>query len=283
MAGALSGPAPPPGDLHVLAAWAPELAETFVELSCDIALVVDGRGAIVKLTQRGAHPIVPAQALGQPWPDTTAADSQAKAREMLAELAATGVARRREINHPAGAAPTVAVAYAGVRLGGYGPTLLVGHDLRPTQVLQQRFVSAQEALERSYWQAQGALRRSGAGSAPPRMTERERASLGLQAVPAPGPEPTAAASPRTRREADDAELLRALDRLYDRFDQEALPGLLRDARRAAERHFLQHALQRAGGLDALARTLGMSPRALARRSGAPARARGRRGGGAGSA
>jgi transcriptional regulator GlxA family with amidase domain len=44
---------------------------------------------------------------------------------------------------------------------------------------------------------------------------------------------------------------------------------MRCARRAAERHFLQQALTRAGSVEALARSLGVSPRVLARRSGAP--------------
>ncbi|MFO1328709.1 MAG: hypothetical protein U1F56_15225 [Rubrivivax sp.] len=251
---------PRPGDLQVLAAWAPELADTFVALSCDIALVLDGGGAIVKLAQHASRPIAPEQWLGHAWAETAALDSQGKAQEMLAEVAAEGVARRREINHPSGIGHTLVVAYSAVRLGeSGGPTLLVGHDLRGDSALQQRFVAAQEALERSYWHAHGRLLRGDdEAPPPPRMTERERASLGLRTR---GERPT-------RREADDAQLLLALDRLYDRLDQDALPGLLRDARRVAERHFLQQALSRAGGLEALARSLGMSPRALARRTGA---------------
>ena len=48
-----------PGDLEVLAAWAPELADPFVALACDIALVVDGDGRIATLAQHEAQPIAP--------------------------------------------------------------------------------------------------------------------------------------------------------------------------------------------------------------------------------
>lgn len=260
MARALSTAVPLPGDLQVLAAWAPELAETFVALSCDIALVLDTSGAIVKLAQHATRPIADERWLGHAWADTTAGDSQAKAQQMLAELAATGVARRREINHLADGQGQVRVlSYSAVRLGEQGPALLIGHDLREHSALQQRFVAAQETLERSYWHAVNRLQgATDDGPQPARMTDRERASLGLRSAPVAS----------DAGAADDAQLLLALDRLCERLDHAAaLPGLLRDARRAAERHFLQKALQRAGGPEALARSLGISPLALARRAG----------------
>ena len=49
--GALGGAPHHPADLQVLAAWAPELADTFVALACDIALVIDTDGRIAKLAQ----------------------------------------------------------------------------------------------------------------------------------------------------------------------------------------------------------------------------------------
>lgn len=241
-----------PADLEVLAAWAPELADTFVALSCDIALVIDADGRIVTLAQHDAQPIAPPAWIGTAWADTVSADSRAKVEQILADVVASGQARRREINHPdaiGGAAP---VAYSAARLGERGPTLAVGHDLRAQAALQQRFVAAQEALERSYWNAHRHLQ---AGAMPPAlMTDDERQALGLGGPDAP-----------STRDIDDSELVRALGRLVERIGHEELQGLLRDARRLAERHFLARAAQRAGGLDALARSLGVSRRALARR------------------
>lgn len=234
-----------PADLQVLAAWAPELADTFVALSCDIALVVDSAGRIIKLAQHDSHPIAPRSWVGSEWVATVGADSRAKVEQMLAEVAASGQARRREVNHPdaiGGAAP---VAYSAARLGDQGPTLAIGHDLRAQAALQQRFLAAQEALERSYWHAHQPARDASA-----RMTEGERQSLGLASGSAA---------------AGDAELLRALDRLYERIGHDELPGLLRDARRLTERHFLARALQRAGGDAAVAKSVAGARRGIARR------------------
>lgn len=259
----MSSNAAPPSDLEVLAAWAPELADTFVALSCDLALVLDAGGRIAKLAQHASHPIAPDAWVGMPWAATAADDSRPKIEQMLDEVAASGQARRREVNHPHALGGAVAVAYSAVRLGAQGPTLAIGHDLRSQMALQQRFVAAQEALERSYWHAQQRTRRGDdAGRRPPRMTDKERASLGLDAS--------------ADDDAEGAELLHALGRLYERIGHDALPHLLRDARRLAERHFLQRALARAGSIEALARTLGVSPRALARRSGAPVKPSSRR-------
>jgi hypothetical protein len=241
--GALSGGQP--ADLQVLAAWAPELADTFVALACDIALVTDSAGCIVNLAQHDAHPIAPGAWIGVAWVDTVSPDSRDKIDQMLAEVAASGQARRREINHPLAIGGPTPVAYSAARLGDRGPILAVGHDLRAQAALQQRFLAAQEALERSYWNAQ---RKSPGADAPAWMTLREKKSLGLAAS-----------------DLDDTELVRALGRLVERIDQGALPVLLRDARRLAERHFLARAVQRAGSEEALARSLGVSRRSLSRR------------------
>lgn len=241
-----------PADLEVLAAWAPELADTFVALSCDIALVIDADGRIVTLAQHDAQPIAPPAWIGSAWADTVSADSRAKVEQILADVVATGQARRREINHPEAIGGTAPVAYSAARLGERGPTLAVGHDLRAQAALQQRFVAAQEALERSYWNAHRHLQ---GGAAPPAlMTDDEKQALGLGVPDAPD-----------TRDIAGSELVRALGRLVERIGQDELQGLLRDARRLAERHFLARAAQRAGGLDALARSLGVSRRALARR------------------
>jgi hypothetical protein len=253
---------PGPGaDLQVLAAWAPELADTFVALSCDLALVIDAEDRIVRMAQHEAQPIAPPQWVGQAWRDTVAADSQDKVVALLAEARATGLARRREINHPQALGGAVAVAYSAAQLGPQGPTLAIGHDLRAASALQQRFVAAQEALERSYWQSQQRAPPA-AAARPALMTASERQSLGLE-VP-----------PLGLRDLDDTELVRALGRLVERIGHGTLPGLLRDARGLAERHFLQRALQRVGSAEALAQALGVSRRTLTRRGGAgPSRRR----------
>jgi Bacterial regulatory protein, Fis family len=248
-------PHPNPSDLEVLATWAPELADTFVALACDIALVVDAEGRIITLAQRDERPIAARSWVGRLWSQTVDADSRPKVEAMLADVAEHGVARRREINHRTSSRATGGgsqpVAYSAARLGAGGPTLAVGQDLRGQSALQQRFVAAQEALERSYWHAQRQLREPASTEG---MTEQEKEALGLEPIHEP-----------TTHDLDDSELVRALGRLVERIDHDTLPGLLRDARRLAEGHFIARALARAGSVDALARTLGVSRRSLVRR------------------
>jgi hypothetical protein len=244
---------PQPADLEVLAAWAPELADTFVALACDIALVIDADGRIAKLAQHESQAIAPASWVGSSWVQTVTADSKVKIEEMLASVAATGYARRREVNHPNALGGPAPVAYSAARLGDKGPMLAVGHDLRAQAALQQRFVAAQEALERSYWNAQ---RRAPLRNDPPAlMTKYEKESLGLGRHERKGQDGGLA----------DTELTQALGRLVERIGHDELPGLLRDARRLAERHFLALALQRAGGNEALKQSLRVKTRPSARK------------------
>lgn len=180
---------------------------------------------------------------------------------MLADVAATGIARRREINHPQAApAQGLALAYTAIRLGERGPILAVGHDLRAQAEMQQRFLAAQQALEQSYWPSrQHEPSHSGVAANVP-MSASDRASFGLA---------SAQASATGKGVGDVAlqSLLSALDGLRERIGQDALPGLLRDAKRLTEQHFLQRALERTGSDAALARSLGISRRALIQRRG----------------
>jgi len=251
--GALGGAPHHPADLQVLAAWAPELADTFVALACDIALVIDTDGRIARLAQHDTHPIAPASWIGCEWVQTVSPDSRSKIEQMLADVAATGHARRREINHPDALGGPAPVAYSAARLGETGPMLAVGHDLRAQAALQQRFVAAQEALERSYWNAQ--QRAPGPADAPALMTRGEKDSLGLGK----------SAGELDDSELADHELALALGRLVERIGHDELPGLLRDARRLAERHFLARALKRAGSKEALKKSLGVKRRAPSRK------------------
>lgn len=213
----------------MLAAWAPELADTFVTLGFDLAVVVDTQG-VVQHRATGDRPTLDISAWpGQPWVSTATPDSQHKLQSLWATVLVTGRSRRHEVNH-LGAA-SVPVAWRAVRLGVEGPVLAVGQDLRTQLELQQRFLSAQEALERSYWNAQRHMLEN--ADQLPTMTLEERQMLGL-----PGrPEWLSGGDAHADgHEAADA-LRRALDKLHERIGKDSLTGLLRDARRLAEQQF----------------------------------------------
>ncbi len=145
-------------DLAALSAWAPELAKTFVSLASDIALVIDEGGVIRNVAQGSNEPIAPGayQWVGRPWIDTVSGDTRPKIENLLKEVASTGIARRREVNHPLSADSSIPVAYTAIRLGDNGPVLAVGRDLRTIAAIQQRYVESQQELERGYWQARQA-------------------------------------------------------------------------------------------------------------------------------
>jgi transcriptional regulator PpsR len=142
-------------DLGALAPWANELAQTFVSLSSDIALVLDADGVIRNVAQASGEPLTPTamQWIGRPWVDTVTGATRRKIEQLLGDVATTGIGRRREVNLAAATGAEIPVAYTAIRLGVNGPLLAVGRDLRAIAAIQQRFLDAQQELERGYWQA----------------------------------------------------------------------------------------------------------------------------------
>lgn len=146
-------PSPPDMvDLGALAGLAPALATTFASIASDIALVIDPDG-VVRSVALGDAPITrqASQWVGRPFIDTVTQDTRGKIAQLLKEVGATGVSRRREVNLPGAEGLDIPVAFAAIRLGANGPVLAVGRDLRAIAAIQQRFVEAQQELERDYW------------------------------------------------------------------------------------------------------------------------------------
>lgn len=139
-------------DLGALAGLAPELANTFATIASDIALVIDAAGFIRNVAVgdaaigRGAD-----QWLGCHFADTVTQDTRAKIELLLQEVRHSGVSRRREVSVPGTEGTSIPVAFAAIRLGADGPVLAVGRDLRAIAAIQQRFLDAQQELERDYW------------------------------------------------------------------------------------------------------------------------------------
>ncbi len=145
-------------DLAALSKLAPELAETFVTLASDIALVIGADGVIDRVAMGGSGALAPGAGewVGRPWSETATAETRAKIDDLLREVGATGVSRRREINHPTPTGVDIPVSYAAVRLGTHGPVLAVGRDMRAIAGIQQQFVEAQQEIEREYWKVRQA-------------------------------------------------------------------------------------------------------------------------------
>lgn len=144
--------------LDGLSEWAPELAQTFVSLASDVALVLDDNGIIRSIARGPSTPVAKASQgwIGQPWADTVTGETRGKIEQMLREVSSTGLARRREINHPSDTGGSIAMAYTAIRLGQNGPLLAVGRDLSAIAAIQQRYLAAQQEMERGYWHARHA-------------------------------------------------------------------------------------------------------------------------------
>ena len=141
-----------------LSEWAPELARTMVSLGGDIALVIDDAGVVRRVDQRASTPLASDAHtwIGQPWTETVTLESRGKVERLMAEASSTCATRKREVNHPASDGRTVPVAYTVMRLGQRGPILAVGRDLGISAALQQKFVGAQQEMERNYSHARQA-------------------------------------------------------------------------------------------------------------------------------
>lgn len=143
---------------EALSPHAPVLADAFVTLSTDIALVIDGAGVIRRVSQRAGAPIVsdPESWVGRRWVDTVTSGTRRKVDALLSEAGLSGLARRREVSLVGAASANLPVAYTAMRLGRHGPVLAVGRDLRAVAAIQQRFIDTQQELERGYWSARQA-------------------------------------------------------------------------------------------------------------------------------
>lgn len=140
-------------DIERLASFAPELAQTFASLTTDIALILDDGGIIRSVSNGGSTAMASTtrEWVGRAWADTVTGETRSKIEQILKEVSSTGLARRREINHPSDQG-NISVAYTAMRLGKNGPMLAVGRDLGAMAAIQQRFIKTQQEMERSYWQ-----------------------------------------------------------------------------------------------------------------------------------
>ncbi|TXI19592.1 MAG: PAS domain-containing protein [Roseateles sp.] len=141
-------------DLSALSPLANELATTIARVASDIALVIDRDGVISSVAEGAA---VQAQGcsqwVGRRWIDTVSSGTRPKIQSLLDEVSRSGVvSRRREVSHPGlGGGEELPVTWSAIRLGANGPVLAVGRDLRAVAAIQQRFVEAQQDMERHYW------------------------------------------------------------------------------------------------------------------------------------
>lgn len=137
-----------------------EAAGQLLATAADVALIVDERGVIRDLAISSADLLGQGydQWLDRPLADTVTVDSRPKVEALLRDSRANVTPRWRHINHHSASGAALPLSYAAIELpapSGVGKTgarsIVFGRDLRPSAALQQRLVSAQQAMERDYW------------------------------------------------------------------------------------------------------------------------------------
>lgn len=131
---------------------APAVASTVVRVAGDIALVI-GEDGVIRTVAEGTVALHEdgQDWVGRPWVETVGQGARKKVEMLLQEAQQHGVSQRRELSHPLPGGADIPVSWAAVRLGDRGPVLAVGRDLRAIGAIQQRFLDAQQELEREYW------------------------------------------------------------------------------------------------------------------------------------
>ena len=137
-----------------------DMAGRLIAAASDVAMIVDDKGVIRDLAF-GSEDLLREgyyEWLGKPWADTVTIESRPKVEALLRESRTNAAPRWRHINHPSNDGADLPLSYSAIALpqqegrGKAGARSVVfGRDLRANAALQQRLISAQQAMERDYW------------------------------------------------------------------------------------------------------------------------------------
>ena len=138
-----------------------DVAGRLIAAAADVALIIDDKGVIRDLAF-GSEDLLREgyyEWLGKPWADTVTIESRPKVEALLRESRTDAAPRWRHINHPSVDGVDLPLSYSAIALppqGGRskttgGRSVVFGRDLRANAALQQRLISAQQAMERDYW------------------------------------------------------------------------------------------------------------------------------------
>jgi transcriptional regulator PpsR len=136
------------GDLGAL------FAAKLIAAATDVAIVVDRQGVVrdvafnkeelsLELDGHGRW-------LGSKLVEIVTPDTRAKVSELLADAATRASTTWRQVNHPSPGGEDIPVLYSAINIGREDRFVVVGRDLRPLAVMQQRLLNAQQSMERDY-------------------------------------------------------------------------------------------------------------------------------------
>lgn len=145
------------GDIHphkdsALAWQDPAVVASILAAAVDVTVLMTPDGVICDQVVAGAD--LP-HTLFTGWPgkqlsETVTIESKPKIVQMLGEAASLSSPRWREVNHPVGEGRDIPISYRAVKVGPHGHIIALGRDISKIAMLQQRLVSAEQAVEQEY-------------------------------------------------------------------------------------------------------------------------------------
>ena len=129
-------------------------AANVIAASNDVAVVIDSKGVIRDVSfnkdelslELDGH----GRWLGTDFLETVTYDSRTKMKSLLQDAMARKPSGWRQVNHPSPAGDDIPVMYSAIDIGRKDRYIVIGRDLRQLAAMQQRLVSAQQAMERDY-------------------------------------------------------------------------------------------------------------------------------------
>ncbi|MBL8953856.1 MAG: transcriptional regulator PpsR [Myxococcaceae bacterium] len=130
-----------------------DLVVALSSAATDVSLIVDRAGTVKKVTLGDGFEggVGWRKLVGMRWADTLATDSQEKAVALLKEVVKEGRSSRpRECNQKVEGIGSVPLRYSAIKIDRCDNVAVLGRDLREVSRLQQRMLTAQQAMDREY-------------------------------------------------------------------------------------------------------------------------------------
>ena len=129
----------------------PALVASILSSAVDVTILMNAEGIICEQVIAGAD--LPRN-MFTGWPgklmhDTVTVESRSKIQQLLGE-AGNGMPRWRQVNHPLVGGLDVPISYSAVKVGPQGHIIAIGRDMSTVSQLQQRLLSAEQAVEQEY-------------------------------------------------------------------------------------------------------------------------------------
>jgi transcriptional regulator PpsR len=136
------------GDLGALS------AANLIAAATDVAVVVDGQGFVrdVAFNKDELSLELDAQGrwMGSKLAEIVTPETRIKVKELLQDATVRKSPNWRQVNHPSPGGEDIPVLYSAINIGRDDRFVMVGRDLRPLAIMQQRLINAQQSMERDY-------------------------------------------------------------------------------------------------------------------------------------